>query len=120
MGCGGSKFDPDGEAEPVGLRPLLRRRIDEIRRRKHASVLKDDNTLSKKELLKDGGEEDENSNPHSVHEHSRKSVSSLEESFVSPATLQETKTHESNGMTFVLLLTYGFSMKLDVFEVAFN
>ncbi|KAK9278397.1 hypothetical protein L1049_027962 [Liquidambar formosana] len=77
MGCGGSKLSPEGEVVPVGLRPLLWRRIDDLRRRRNASGLKGD-ALSKKELLEDAAEEDDNSSsPHdSIHVACRKSVSS--------------------------------------------
>ncbi|CAN8253451.1 unnamed protein product [Cochlearia groenlandica] len=65
MGCGGSRLG--GEARPneggvvplpAGIRPLLRRRLEEMKKRSHASVLKGKQTLSKKELLKHGSSED--------------------------------------------------------------
>lgn len=81
MGCNNSKLDPQGEAVPAKIRPLLRRRIEEIRRRRNAITFKVGN-LSKKKLLKDGAEEDDqsdHSSPPSVQDNNEsKSISSLE------------------------------------------
>lgn len=43
---------------PAGIRPLLRRRLEEMKKRSHASVLKGNQTQSKKELLRHGSSED--------------------------------------------------------------
>jgi hypothetical protein len=70
MGSGNSKLNPEGEAVPAKLRPLVRRWFDEIRRRRSSN-------LSKKELLiNEGVEEDGSSQPLSVHEKERKSITS--------------------------------------------
>lgn len=66
MGCGGSRLggataraDEGGVVPlPAGIRPLLRRRLEEMKKRSHASVLKGSQTLSKKELLRHGSSED--------------------------------------------------------------
>ncbi|KFK26713.1 hypothetical protein AALP_AA8G283400 [Arabis alpina] len=66
MGCGGSRLGgvaartDDGGVEPLpaGIRPLLRRRLEEMKKRSHASVLKGSQTLSKKELLRHGSSDD--------------------------------------------------------------
>lgn len=60
MGCGGSKLDPEDEAVPPRLRPLLRRRLEEIKKRRQATALKGD-ALSRKELLKNEVEDDDHS-----------------------------------------------------------
>ncbi|CAH8374847.1 unnamed protein product [Eruca vesicaria subsp. sativa] len=74
MGCGGSRLggtvaaraDEGGVVPlPAGIRPLLRRRLEEMKKRSHANVLKGKNTLSKTELLRhdpseDGDEKEEN------------------------------------------------------------
>ncbi|XP_010536592.1 PREDICTED: uncharacterized protein LOC104811564 [Tarenaya hassleriana] len=53
MGCGGSRMGgAEGEAVPAGIRPLLRRRLGGVKKRSQASVLKGNQTLSKKELLR--------------------------------------------------------------------
>ncbi|CAH8356809.1 unnamed protein product [Eruca vesicaria subsp. sativa] len=66
MGCGGSRLGGAAAARadeggvvplPAGIRPLLRRRLEEMKKRSHASVLKGNQTLSKKELLKNGSSE---------------------------------------------------------------
>ncbi|KAH0889219.1 hypothetical protein HID58_051648 [Brassica napus] len=43
---------------PEGIRPLLRRRLEEMKKRSHASVLKGNQTQSTKELLRHGSSED--------------------------------------------------------------
>ena len=67
MGCGGSRLGGAAGARaneggvvplPEGIRPLLRRRLEEMKKRSHASVLKGSQTLSKKELLRHGSSED--------------------------------------------------------------
>uniref|UniRef100_A0A5B7CEV5 Uncharacterized protein n=1 Tax=Davidia involucrata TaxID=16924 RepID=A0A5B7CEV5_DAVIN len=60
MGCGASRLDAQGVAIQARLGPLLRRRIEDIRRRAHGDTLRD-TTPSKKVLLVDGSEEEENS-----------------------------------------------------------
>ena len=76
MGSGNSKLNPEGEAVPAKLRPLLRRWFDEIRRRK-------DSNMSKKELLvHEGVEEDASSQPLSQHENERKSMTSTSDESV--------------------------------------
>ncbi|KAF2312824.1 hypothetical protein GH714_040540 [Hevea brasiliensis] len=79
MGCSGSKFDSKAESVPTRLRPLLRRKFEEMRRRKHGLSLKDDGsaTLSKKELLKFGVSDDDNSSQPQDVDH--KSISSQED-----------------------------------------
>ncbi|CAH2070460.1 unnamed protein product [Thlaspi arvense] len=67
MGCGGSRLGGVAAARadeggvvplPAGIRPLLRRRLEEMKKRSHAGVLKGNQTLSKKELLRHGSSED--------------------------------------------------------------
>ncbi|KAJ4909993.1 hypothetical protein Rs2_04614 [Raphanus sativus] len=67
MGCGGSRLGGTAAARedeggvvplPAGIRPLLRRRLEEMKKRSHASVLKGNQTLSKKELLRHGSSEE--------------------------------------------------------------
>ncbi|KAL0710430.1 hypothetical protein Bca4012_017408 [Brassica carinata] len=67
MGCGGSRLGSAAGARaneggvvplPEGIRPLLRRRLEEMKKRSHASVLKGSQTQSKKELLRHGSSED--------------------------------------------------------------
>nr|VDD23158.1 unnamed protein product [Brassica rapa] len=74
MGCGGSRLGGAAAARadegglvplPVGIRPLLRRRLEEMKKRSHANVFKGNDTLSKTELLRhnsseDGDEKEEN------------------------------------------------------------
>lgn len=55
MGCGGSKSESAKDAVGQKLPPVLRRRFEEIRGRRHAAGL---GTLSNKELLKEGMNED--------------------------------------------------------------
>ncbi|KAI8544054.1 hypothetical protein RHMOL_Rhmol08G0265100 [Rhododendron molle] len=50
MGCGGSRLNAEREAIPAKVRPLLRRRIEEIRRRRRSNGGKD-TTPSGTELL---------------------------------------------------------------------
>ncbi|KAH0937916.1 hypothetical protein HID58_005377 [Brassica napus] len=66
MGCNGSRLGGAAAARtdeggvvplPAGIRPLLRRRLEEMKKRSHASVLKGNQTLSKKELLRHGSSE---------------------------------------------------------------
>ncbi|CAA7052705.1 unnamed protein product [Microthlaspi erraticum] len=75
MGCGGSRLGGVGAARaneggvvplPSGIRPLLRRRLEEIKKRSHASVLKGNQTQSKKELLKHGSEDGEETEENDV------------------------------------------------------
>lgn len=58
MGSRASKPEDGGEVVPARIRPLLRRRFEDIKTR-HASAIKHEKgpTLSKKQLLQDGGEE---------------------------------------------------------------
>ncbi|KAH0932412.1 hypothetical protein HID58_009529 [Brassica napus] len=67
MGCGSSRLGGGAAARageggvvplPEGIRPLLRRRLEEMKKRSHASVLKGNQTQSKKELLRHGSSED--------------------------------------------------------------
>ena len=51
MGCQNSKLNPDILAIPPKLRPLLWRKVEEMRRRRNVAV---NATLSKKELLTNG------------------------------------------------------------------
>ncbi|KAG2312473.1 hypothetical protein Bca52824_024030 [Brassica carinata] len=66
MGSGGSRLGGAAAARedeggvvplPAGIRPLLRRRLEEMKKRSHVSVLKGNQTLSKKELLRHGSSE---------------------------------------------------------------
>ncbi|KAJ0243056.1 Nuclear polyadenylated RNA-binding protein [Hirschfeldia incana] len=66
MGCGGSRLGGAAAAReneggvvplPAGIRPLLRRRLEEMKKLSHASVLKGNQTMSKKELLRHGSSE---------------------------------------------------------------
>ncbi|XP_010532216.1 PREDICTED: uncharacterized protein LOC104808263 [Tarenaya hassleriana] len=60
MGCGGSRMgNAGGDEVSARIRPLLRRRLEEMKKRSHASVLRGNQTLSKKELLKHGGSDGE-------------------------------------------------------------
>ncbi|KAG2298950.1 hypothetical protein Bca4012_010507 [Brassica carinata] len=67
MGCGGSRLGGAAAARaneggvvllPAGIRPLLRRRLEEMKKRSHANVFKGNNTLSKTELLRHNSSED--------------------------------------------------------------
>ncbi|CAL9243035.1 unnamed protein product [Arabidopsis halleri] len=67
MGCGGSRLGGVAATRaeeggvvplPAGIRPLLRRRLEEMKKRSHAGVLKGSQTLSKKELLRHNSSED--------------------------------------------------------------
>ncbi|KAF8116950.1 hypothetical protein N665_0013s0009 [Sinapis alba] len=67
MGCSGSRLGVAAAARadeggvvplPSGIRPLLRRRLEEMKKRSHASVFKENNTLSKTELLRQNSSED--------------------------------------------------------------
>ncbi|CAN6813424.1 unnamed protein product [Brassica oleracea] len=67
MGCGSSRLGGGAAARageggvvplPEGIRPLLRRRLEEMKKRSHASVLKGNQTQSTKELLRHGSSED--------------------------------------------------------------
>ncbi|KAJ0052368.1 hypothetical protein Pint_01241 [Pistacia integerrima] len=60
MGCGGSKTESGKDAVGQKLPPVLRRRYEEIRGRRHAAGL---GTLSKKELLKEGINEEHERSP---------------------------------------------------------
>lgn len=89
MGSRNSKLNPEGEAVPAKLRPLVRRWFDEIRRRKSPNI-------SKKELLiNDGVEEDgSNSQPLSVQDNERKSsTSSSDESVASSSKVEDEKSN---------------------------
>lgn len=64
MGCNNSSLNGDGEVLPVRLRPLLRQRMEEFRKRRSNGVslgVGEEGGLSKKQLLKDDAAEDENS-----------------------------------------------------------
>ncbi|CDY16350.1 BnaA02g11540D [Brassica napus] len=57
-GAAAARTDEGGVVPlPAGIRPLLRRRLEEMKKRSHASVLKGNQTLSKKELLRHGSSE---------------------------------------------------------------
>lgn len=67
MGCSGSKFKYSSEPIPARLRPLLLRKFEKMRRWRHGVSLEDNDsvTCSKKELLKDGFfDTDNSSHPH--------------------------------------------------------
>lgn len=60
MGCGVSKIDTSGATTlPAKLRPIFLRRLEEIKKRRHAQPLKD-STPSKKELLLHDRDEEDN------------------------------------------------------------
>ncbi|KAE9601368.1 hypothetical protein Lalb_Chr13g0297091 [Lupinus albus] len=63
MGGGSSKINArEGVVVPVKIRPLLLTRFEEFRKRRNGGTLKIEGTLSRKKLLKDGhDEEDDNS-----------------------------------------------------------
>ncbi|EEF51723.1 conserved hypothetical protein [Ricinus communis] len=93
MGCGGSKFDSEADKVPVRIRPLLRRRFEEMRiRRRTGPALKNSPTgLSKKELLKDGASDsDIVSSP--SHEFDGKSISSQEDNLKVAPLLESDET----------------------------
>lgn len=75
MGCGGSKLDPEDEAVPPRLRPLLRRRLEEIKKRRQTTTLKGD-AISRKELLKNEVEDDDHSPVHSLPDNNETKSSS--------------------------------------------
>ncbi|KZV54239.1 hypothetical protein F511_33171 [Dorcoceras hygrometricum] len=58
MGCGVSRIDANGIAIPVKLRPLFLSRLEEISKSRHGRPLKD-STPSKKELLLDEKDNDD-------------------------------------------------------------
>lgn len=59
MGCGVSKIDPSGATTlPAKLRPIFLRRLEEIKKRRHAQPLKDSTPSKKELLLHDRDEED--------------------------------------------------------------
>ncbi|KAM1739568.1 hypothetical protein ACFX11_015263 [Malus domestica] len=67
MGGQNSKLTPEAEAVPPRIRSLLQRRFEEMKSRSKARKLKAASTLSKKQLLKDGDQEEvDNSLPHSL------------------------------------------------------
>ncbi|KAH0975265.1 hypothetical protein GBA52_017164 [Prunus armeniaca] len=67
MGGQNSKLTPEGEAVPPRIRSLLQRKFEEIRGRTKAKKLKASHTYSKKQLLKDGEQEEVDiSLPHSL------------------------------------------------------
>ncbi|PQQ17199.1 uncharacterized protein Pyn_20837 [Prunus yedoensis var. nudiflora] len=67
MGGQTSKLTPEGEAVPPRIRSLLQRKFEEIRGRTKANKLKASKTFSKKQLLKDGDQEEVDiSLPHSL------------------------------------------------------
>ncbi|XP_020420125.1 uncharacterized protein LOC18777480 isoform X3 [Prunus persica] len=67
MGGQNSKLTPEGEAVPPRIRSLLQRKFEEIRGRTKAKKLKASHTFSKKQLLKDGEQEEVDiSVPHSL------------------------------------------------------
>ncbi|KAK7282097.1 hypothetical protein RIF29_10636 [Crotalaria pallida] len=53
MGCNNSKLNANGEEVPSRIRPLLRRRIEELRKHRNESTIRREDALSKKKLLKD-------------------------------------------------------------------
>jgi hypothetical protein len=69
MGIRNSKLNPEGEPVPAKIRPVIRRWFEKIRRRKNAN-------MSKKELLKEGVEDSESSQTHSLHDKERSSTTS--------------------------------------------
>lgn len=69
MGCGISKIDPSGATTlPAKLRPIFLRRLEEIKKRRHAQPLKD-STPSKKELLLHDKDEADNASHFSSSEY---------------------------------------------------
>ncbi|KAG5234291.1 nucleolin [Salix suchowensis] len=87
MGCGGSRPENRADVLPAKLRPLLWKRYEEMKRQKNAGILKDSPNHSKKELLKDGvSDGDNSSNHHSPRDNDRGSSSSQEDDVrVAPA-----------------------------------
>ncbi|KAJ4850142.1 hypothetical protein Tsubulata_000620 [Turnera subulata] len=79
MGCGGSRHDPNGEGVPARIRPILQRRLEEIKRRRSSGISSNErHTLSRKKLLKENsGIWDEGNSSHNNHH--RKSSSSQED-----------------------------------------
>ncbi|CAL0330075.1 unnamed protein product [Lupinus luteus] len=60
MGGGSSKINAGGEVViPVKIRPLLLSRFEEFRKGRNGDTLKIEGTLSRKQLLKDGHEEED-------------------------------------------------------------
>lgn len=69
MGCGVSKIGPSGATTlPAKLRPIFLRRLEEIKKRRHAQPLKD-STPSKKELLLHDRDEADNASHFSSSEY---------------------------------------------------
>lgn len=97
MGGQNSKLTPEAEAMPARIRTLLQRKYEEIRNRTRATKIKDDTTLSKKQLLKPEHQEDGvvNSVSQSLH-------SSPENSSESPK-VQPTPEKKSSKVAPVLL-----------------
>ncbi|CAK7327508.1 unnamed protein product [Dovyalis caffra] len=95
MGCGGSRLDNRGDMLPSKLRPLLWKRYEDIKRQKNGGLLKDSPNHSKKELLKDGVLDGDNSSQHHFpSDKDRRSISSHEDDVkVAPAPeIDETTT----------------------------
>ncbi|XP_050259301.1 uncharacterized protein LOC126704360 [Quercus robur] len=84
MGIGSSKLNPQREAVPTKLRPIIRRFFEQMRRRRHAD-------MSKKELLKKEVVDDENSQAQSLQDKERKSTNSSLDGTV-PITKETPKT----------------------------
>lgn len=60
MGCNNSRLNSNGEVVPARIRPLLLRRIEELRKHRNGASVRGEGTLSKKQLLKgDAAEEDD-------------------------------------------------------------
>ncbi|XP_075519356.1 uncharacterized protein LOC142553181 [Primulina tabacum] len=69
MGCGVSKIEPSGATTlPAKLRPIFLRRLEEIKKRRHAQPLKN-STPSKKELLLHDRDEEDNASHFSSSEY---------------------------------------------------
>ncbi|GAB4860374.1 hypothetical protein Ancab_035532 [Ancistrocladus abbreviatus] len=76
MGCGSSKLDPNHEAVPPRLRPILRNRIEELKRRSNPTAAKGA-TLSRKGLLAMESYEMDNSSRSQSNHHSQVNEASL-------------------------------------------
>ncbi|KAA8540649.1 hypothetical protein F0562_024432 [Nyssa sinensis] len=95
MGCGGSRLDAEGEVIPARLRPLLRRRIEDIRRRTHGVSLRG-GTPSKKILLVDGSDEDDNSQS-DLEDNAGKAGGSSTDDSLTPKHWKENVDKATNG-----------------------
>ncbi|XP_077251681.1 uncharacterized protein LOC143890883 [Tasmannia lanceolata] len=88
MGCGSSRPEEDDMLPPLGLGPI-RRKIEEIRKRRNGGQI-NGSTLSKKELLKEGSEE-EGSPTDSIHNICREMSLSKENPNPNPSSSSDQK-----------------------------